>query len=78
MGKHFLIQRGCMPGSLVYRPARVPGCPQNINPVIYYPESHRCQCRHCDRRTHHCVRTSRYPSNRCRKIHHKVKAEDSG
>ncbi|CAL8276416.1 unnamed protein product [Boreogadus saida] len=77
VGKNFLIQRGCTPGSLVYRTARLVGCPRNVNPVIYYPEFHRCKCRSCDRRTHHCVQKSRYPLNQCRKTRHKRKGKDS-
>uniref|UniRef100_UPI003AAE4D54 thyrotropin subunit beta-like n=1 Tax=Centroberyx gerrardi TaxID=166262 RepID=UPI003AAE4D54 len=72
-GKTFLIQRGCMPHSLVYRAARVPGCPHNVNPLLYYPEAHRCRCRRCDRRTHHCVRASRTPTDRCDKTLRKSK-----
>ena len=77
VGKDFLIQRGCMPGSLVYQTARLVGCPQNVNPVIYYPEFHLCQCRSCERRTHHCVRKSRYPLNQFRKTCPKKKGKDS-
>uniref|UniRef100_A0A3B4WEZ6 Gonadotropin subunit beta-2 n=1 Tax=Seriola lalandi dorsalis TaxID=1841481 RepID=A0A3B4WEZ6_SERLL len=58
-GRTFLIQRSCVPHSLVYQAAFVPGCPQDVNPKLYYPVAHRCSCRHCDTRTHHCVRTSR-------------------
>uniref|UniRef100_A0A667WH13 Gonadotropin subunit beta-2 n=1 Tax=Myripristis murdjan TaxID=586833 RepID=A0A667WH13_9TELE len=79
-GRTFLIQRGCMPHSLVYRAARVPGCPNNANPLFYYPEAHRCQCRRCDTRTHQCVHTTRTSAGRCptgaRET--KIKAQDRG
>uniref|UniRef100_A0A673WS74 Thyroid stimulating hormone subunit beta n=1 Tax=Salmo trutta TaxID=8032 RepID=A0A673WS74_SALTR len=55
VGKSYLIQRGCMPHSLVYHPARVPGCPLHVNNVLYYPESRRCHCTRCDGHAHRCV-----------------------
>ncbi|XP_044065739.1 follitropin subunit beta-like isoform X1 [Siniperca chuatsi] len=58
-GRTFVIQRSCVPLSLVYRVARVPGCPQDVNAQLYYPAARRCSCRRCDARTHHCIRTSR-------------------
>ncbi|XP_051282241.1 thyrotropin subunit beta-like [Dicentrarchus labrax] len=61
-GRTFLIQRSCVPLSLVYRPARLPGCPHGVDPQLYYPAARRCSCRRCDTRTHHCVRTSRISS----------------
>uniref|UniRef100_A0A8C9YUP6 Glycoprotein hormone subunit beta domain-containing protein n=1 Tax=Sander lucioperca TaxID=283035 RepID=A0A8C9YUP6_SANLU len=61
----FLIQRSCVPLSLVYRAAHVPGCPQDLNPQLFYPAANRCSCRRCDTRTHHCVRNSRILSDRC-------------
>ncbi|XP_034551508.1 thyrotropin subunit beta-like [Notolabrus celidotus] len=64
-GRTFLIQRSCVPLSLVYQPARLPGCPQDANPQMYYPEARRCSCRRCDTRSHHCVRTRRFSYNRC-------------
>uniref|UniRef100_A0A3B4WEX4 Glycoprotein hormone subunit beta domain-containing protein n=1 Tax=Seriola lalandi dorsalis TaxID=1841481 RepID=A0A3B4WEX4_SERLL len=33
---------------LIQRTAFVPGCPQDVNPKLYYPVAHRCSCRHCD------------------------------
>ncbi|XP_056240259.1 follitropin subunit beta-like [Seriola aureovittata] len=64
-GRTFLIQRSCVPHSLVYQAAFVPGCPQDVNPKLYYPVAHRCSCRRCDTRTHHCVRTSRISYDQC-------------
>ncbi|XP_033486135.2 thyrotropin subunit beta-like [Epinephelus lanceolatus] len=64
-GRSFLIQRSCVPLSLVYRPVRVPGCPQDVNPQLYYAAARRCSCRRCDTRTHHCVRTRRIPNDPC-------------
>ncbi|XP_059189035.1 thyrotropin subunit beta-like [Centropristis striata] len=64
-GRSFLIQRSCVPLSLVYRAAHVPGCPQDANPQLYYPAAHRCSCKRCDRRTHHCVRTNRASNDGC-------------
>uniref|UniRef100_A0A8C7NS97 Thyroid stimulating hormone subunit beta n=1 Tax=Oncorhynchus mykiss TaxID=8022 RepID=A0A8C7NS97_ONCMY len=52
VGKSYLIQRGCMPHSLVYHPARVSGCPLHVNNVLYYPESRRCHCTRCDGHAH--------------------------
>uniref|UniRef100_A0A3P9DNK2 Gonadotropin subunit beta-2 n=1 Tax=Maylandia zebra TaxID=106582 RepID=A0A3P9DNK2_9CICH len=57
-GRTFLIQRSCVPLSLVYRAAHIPGCPKDVNPQLYYPAAHCCSCRRCDTRTHRCVRTS--------------------
>uniref|UniRef100_A0A3Q3EU35 Gonadotropin subunit beta-2 n=1 Tax=Labrus bergylta TaxID=56723 RepID=A0A3Q3EU35_9LABR len=64
-GRTFLIQRSCVPLSLVYRPAHLPGCPQEVNPQVYYPVAHRCSCRRCNTRSHHCVRTRRVSYDRC-------------
>ncbi|XP_075947450.1 follitropin subunit beta-like [Anarhichas minor] len=64
-GRNFVIQRSCVPRSLVYRAAYVPGCPQDVNPYLYYPAAQRCSCRRCDTRTHHCVRSSHISNNRC-------------
>ncbi|XP_049438385.1 thyrotropin subunit beta-like [Epinephelus fuscoguttatus] len=64
-GRSFLIQRSCVPLSLVYRPVRVPGCPQYVNPQLYYAAARCCSCRRCNTRTHHCVRTRRIPNDPC-------------
>lgn len=64
-GRTFLIQRSCVPLSLVYRAAHIPGCPKDVNPQLYYPAAHCCSCRRCDTRTHRCVRTSRIPYDQC-------------
>ncbi|XP_029012011.1 follitropin subunit beta-like [Betta splendens] len=64
-GRTFMIQRSCVPLSLVYRAARVPGCPQDVNPHLYYPEARGCGCRRCDTRTHRCVRTRGQSHERC-------------
>uniref|UniRef100_A0A3Q2WHH2 Gonadotropin subunit beta-2 n=1 Tax=Haplochromis burtoni TaxID=8153 RepID=A0A3Q2WHH2_HAPBU len=53
-GRTFLIQRSCVPLSLVYRAAHIPGCPKDVNPQLYYPAAHCCSCRRCDTRTHRC------------------------
>ncbi|XP_062314471.1 thyrotropin subunit beta-like [Osmerus eperlanus] len=55
VGKSYLIQQGCMPHTLAYRAAHVPGCQQNISSLLYYPESRSCHCARCDGHTHHCV-----------------------
>ncbi|XP_073325835.1 follitropin subunit beta-like [Pagrus major] len=65
LGRIFLIQRSCVPLSLEYRTTSVPGCPQDVNPQQYYPVAHRCSCRRCDTRTHHCVRASPISYDRC-------------
>uniref|UniRef100_A0A3B4GHV0 Thyroid stimulating hormone subunit beta n=1 Tax=Pundamilia nyererei TaxID=303518 RepID=A0A3B4GHV0_9CICH len=57
--------RSCVPLSLVYRAAHIPGCPKDVNPQLYYPAAHCCSCRRCDTRTHRCVRTSRIPYDQC-------------
>ncbi|XP_025757280.1 follitropin subunit beta-like [Oreochromis niloticus] len=64
-GRTFLIQRSCVPLSLVYQAAHIPGCPKDVNPQLYYPAAHCCSCRRCDTRTHRCVRTSRIPYDQC-------------
>ncbi len=75
-GRTFLIQRSCVPLSLVYRAASVPGCPQDVNPQLYYPVAHCCSCRRCDTRTHHCVRSSRISYDGCTVTHGSVKSQD--
>uniref|UniRef100_A0A3P9Q4Y3 Gonadotropin subunit beta-2 n=1 Tax=Poecilia reticulata TaxID=8081 RepID=A0A3P9Q4Y3_POERE len=55
-GRAFLIQRSCVPISLVYRAAFIPGCPQDDSSQLYYPAARCCSCRRCDTRTHHCVK----------------------
>ncbi|XP_038578398.1 follitropin subunit beta-like [Micropterus salmoides] len=62
-GRTFVIQRSCVPLSLVYR--AVPGCPQDVNAPLYYPAARRCRCKRCDARSHHCVRTSRFSYEQC-------------
>uniref|UniRef100_A0AAY5KP95 Glycoprotein hormone subunit beta domain-containing protein n=1 Tax=Esox lucius TaxID=8010 RepID=A0AAY5KP95_ESOLU len=52
VGRSYLIQRGCMPHTLVHRAARVPGCPLHISPLLYFPEVHRCHCTRCDGHAH--------------------------
>uniref|UniRef100_A0A3Q3LRI8 Gonadotropin subunit beta-2 n=1 Tax=Mastacembelus armatus TaxID=205130 RepID=A0A3Q3LRI8_9TELE len=64
-GRIFLIQRSCVPLSLVYRAACVPGCPQDVNPQLYYPAARRCSCRRCDTRMLHCIRTSQISYDQC-------------
>ncbi|XP_074536772.1 thyrotropin subunit beta [Halichoeres trimaculatus] len=64
-GRTFLIQRSCVPLSLVYRPAWLPGCPQDVDPQLYYPAARRCSCRRCDTRSHHCIRTRRVSHDGC-------------
>ncbi|XP_040050304.2 thyrotropin subunit beta-like [Gasterosteus aculeatus] len=64
-GRDFMIQRSCVPLSLVYRAVHLPGCPPGVNPQVYYPAAHRCLCKRCDTRTHHCVRTSRVSTEGC-------------
>ncbi|XP_056157701.1 thyrotropin subunit beta-like [Lampris incognitus] len=64
-GRSYLIQRGCLPTSLVYRVAHVPGCPQDAGHLLYYPESRQCRCSRCDKRTFRCVRTGRTRRGAC-------------
>uniref|UniRef100_A0A3Q3JEM5 Glycoprotein hormone subunit beta domain-containing protein n=1 Tax=Monopterus albus TaxID=43700 RepID=A0A3Q3JEM5_MONAL len=59
------ITCSCVPLSLVYRAACVPGCPKDVNPELYYPVARHCSCGRCDTRTHHCVRTSHRSYDRC-------------
>uniref|UniRef100_A0A3Q3BCV4 Gonadotropin subunit beta-2 n=1 Tax=Kryptolebias marmoratus TaxID=37003 RepID=A0A3Q3BCV4_KRYMA len=54
-GRSFLIQRSCVPLSLVYQAVFLPGCPQDVDPHLHYPVARRCSCRSCDTRTHHCI-----------------------
>ncbi|CAB1330398.1 unnamed protein product [Coregonus sp. 'balchen'] len=65
VGKSYLIQRGCMPHSLVYHPARVPGCPLHVSNVLYYPESRRCHCTRCDGHAHRCVHMTQATPTPC-------------
>lgn len=65
-GRTFLIQRSCVPLSLVYRPAQLHGCPQDVNPQLhYYPAARRCSCSRCNMRSHLCVRTRRVSYEGC-------------
>lgn len=64
-GRTFLIQRSCVPLSLVYRAAFIPGCPKDVNPQLYYPAALRCNCGCCDTRTHRCVHSSHIPYDQC-------------
>ncbi|KAI3356929.1 hypothetical protein L3Q82_003568 [Scortum barcoo] len=64
-GRTLVIQRSCVPLSVVYRAASVPGCPQDVNPQLYYPVAQCCSCRRCDTRKHHCVRSGRISHDRC-------------
>ncbi|XP_010746962.2 thyrotropin subunit beta [Larimichthys crocea] len=75
-GRTFLIQRSCMPLSLVYRSICVPGCPRDVNAQLYYPAARRCCCRRCDTRTEHCVRTSRVSHDRCTSTHGSMKSQN--
>uniref|UniRef100_A0A673BGU6 Gonadotropin subunit beta-2 n=1 Tax=Sphaeramia orbicularis TaxID=375764 RepID=A0A673BGU6_9TELE len=65
IGRTFLIQRSCLPRSVVYRPAHMPSCPHNVDPHLYYPAAQSCSCRRCDTRTHRCIRTRRYSEDQC-------------
>uniref|UniRef100_A0A3Q1BTT2 Gonadotropin subunit beta-2 n=1 Tax=Amphiprion ocellaris TaxID=80972 RepID=A0A3Q1BTT2_AMPOC len=49
-GRTFLIQRSCVPLSLVYRVAHIPGCHPDVNSQLYYPVARCCSCRRCDTR----------------------------
>uniref|UniRef100_M4A1D5 Gonadotropin subunit beta-2 n=1 Tax=Xiphophorus maculatus TaxID=8083 RepID=M4A1D5_XIPMA len=44
-GRAFLIQRSCVPISLVYRAVFIPGCPQDVSSQLYYPAARCCSCR---------------------------------
>uniref|UniRef100_A0A3B4WJ44 Glycoprotein hormone subunit beta domain-containing protein n=1 Tax=Seriola lalandi dorsalis TaxID=1841481 RepID=A0A3B4WJ44_SERLL len=37
--------RGRFGRTFLIQPAFVPGCPQDVNPKLYYPVAHRCSCR---------------------------------
>ncbi|XP_041654674.1 thyrotropin subunit beta-like [Cheilinus undulatus] len=67
-GRTFLIQRSCVPLSLVYRPAWLSGCPKDVNPQLFYPSAHRCSCSRCDTRSHRCLRTRRVSYDKCTSI----------
>jgi len=54
-GRTLMIQRSCVPLSLVYRPAFIPGCPQDANSQLYYPAAQCCRCRRCNSSAYHCV-----------------------
>ncbi|XP_014854738.1 PREDICTED: follitropin subunit beta-like [Poecilia mexicana] len=64
-GRAFLIQRSCVPISLVYRAVFIPGCPQDVGSQLYYPAARCCSCRRCDTRTHHCVKPRPYSYDQC-------------
>ncbi|XP_054905582.1 follitropin subunit beta-like [Poeciliopsis prolifica] len=64
-GRAFLIQRSCVPVSLVYRAVSIPGCPQDVSSQLYYPAARCCSCRRCDTRTHHCVKLRPYSYDQC-------------
>uniref|UniRef100_A0A3B4Z9C5 Gonadotropin subunit beta-2 n=1 Tax=Stegastes partitus TaxID=144197 RepID=A0A3B4Z9C5_9TELE len=49
-GRTFLIQRSCVPLSLVYRAAHIPGCPPGVSSQLYYPAAQCCSCSRCDTR----------------------------
>jgi len=50
-----LIQPSCVPLSLGYRTAHVPGCPQDVNSQLHYQPANYCSCRL--QHTPHCVNT---------------------
>ncbi|KAG7520488.1 follitropin subunit beta-like [Solea senegalensis] len=64
-GRTFLIQRSCVPLSLIYHTAPFPGCSEDVTPQLYYPAARRCTCGRCDTRSHHCVRTRRVYYDQC-------------
>ncbi|XP_013885151.1 follitropin subunit beta-like [Austrofundulus limnaeus] len=64
-GRSFLIQRSCVPLSLLYRAVFLPGCPQDVNPYLHYPVALCCSCRRCDTRTHHCIRPRPFSYEQC-------------
>uniref|UniRef100_A0A3B3VCN1 Gonadotropin subunit beta-2 n=1 Tax=Poecilia latipinna TaxID=48699 RepID=A0A3B3VCN1_9TELE len=64
----FLIQRSCVPISLVYRAVFIPGCPQDVGSQLYYPAARCCSCRRCDTRTHHCVKNKSLPPSLCNRL----------
>uniref|UniRef100_A0A3P8S6A4 Gonadotropin subunit beta-2 n=1 Tax=Amphiprion percula TaxID=161767 RepID=A0A3P8S6A4_AMPPE len=64
-GRTFLIQRSCVPLSLVYRVAHIPGCHPDVNSQLYYPVARCCSCRRCDTRFLRCVHPSRISYNQC-------------
>ncbi|KAM4738317.1 follitropin subunit beta-like [Anableps anableps] len=64
-GRAFLIQRSCVPISLVYQAVFIPGCPQDVSSQLYYPAARCCSCRRCDTRTQHCVQPRPYSYDQC-------------
>lgn len=64
-GRAFMIQRSCVPLSLVYRPVFIPGCPKDVGSQFYYPSARCCSCRRCDTRMHHCVQPRPYSYDQC-------------
>ncbi|KAK7884243.1 hypothetical protein WMY93_027366 [Mugilogobius chulae] len=75
-GRKFLIQRSCLPQSVVYRPVHLPDCPLNAT-QMFYPAAEHCSCRRCDTRTHHCVRTRRQTRDRCVQSNKKLRKRTS-
>ncbi|XP_073795714.1 thyrotropin subunit beta [Danio rerio] len=67
VGKRFLLQQSCMHRSLVYRSARMPGCPVHIDPLFFYPVARRCNCTKCNTSRNECVFRHKHKHNRCSK-----------
>ncbi|TRY94920.1 hypothetical protein DNTS_023652 [Danionella cerebrum] len=65
VGKRFLVQQGCMHRSLVYRSARMPGCPLHIDPLFFYPVARRCRCTKCNTARNECVFRPSHTPIRC-------------
>uniref|UniRef100_A0AAV2LYW9 Glycoprotein hormone subunit beta domain-containing protein n=1 Tax=Knipowitschia caucasica TaxID=637954 RepID=A0AAV2LYW9_KNICA len=63
-GRSFVIQRSCLPQSLVYHSVQVPTCAQSDTPLLY-PAAERCHCSRCNKHSHHCFRTRPAPRDRC-------------
>ncbi|XP_070825101.1 follitropin subunit beta-like [Chaetodon trifascialis] len=75
-GRTFLVQRSCVPLSVVYQAAYVPGCPQDVNPQLHYPAAHQCSCRRCDIRSYHCVGSRRFSYDQCTTAPSSVKGQN--
>ncbi|XP_036388730.1 thyrotropin subunit beta-like [Megalops cyprinoides] len=65
--KPYMIQRTCVYQSLVYRTAKLPGCPSNVDPLFSYPVALQCHCSRCNTTSIECVQRARRTSTRCSK-----------
>ncbi|XP_062396132.1 thyrotropin subunit beta [Sardina pilchardus] len=67
VGKHYLIQRGCVQRSVDYQATKMPGCPTGTDPLFFYPVARQCHCAKCNTRRMECVHVTKRNSHRCSK-----------